>query len=95
MHNPISVPEGYFQDLQQRLGAIPAAVGQQRTPVLRRVLPYLTLAACFLVAVFAGNFLLGKAARSKRISDEDIVSYLITSGTSVEQLAYLQYEEDL
>lgn len=113
-----NVPEGYFNDLQTRLAAIPGST-TRNVGAMRRMKPYLALAACFLAIVFVGNLILGnttgksatgeewyndaayvalmtmpeeafQAVLSERdsISDEDVVNYLISSGTSTELIEY-------
>ena len=124
--NDISTPEGYFENLQQRLSEIPAR--PERVGTVRRLTPYLAIAASFLVAVMLGNFILKQSAaptpqeddtwgyvsylasaldpdgavpmdmagyyiEDEGLSPEDIVQYLLADGISVEQLAYLSYEE--
>ena len=58
--NDISTPEGYFEDLQQRLSEIPARPA--RVSTVRRVAPYVAIAASFLAVVLAGNFILGRTS---------------------------------
>lgn len=63
-------------------------------PVFARLAPYLALAASFLVAVVVGNFILSRSARQDIVSssDEEIIEYLIESGTTVSQIEeYLSY----
>lgn len=87
--NPISVPDGYFASLEERLQQIPA---RQATPRFR-VAPYLAFAASLLTLAVIGNFILRKSA-SPELSDDDIRSYLLASNTSVEQIYSVIYEED-
>lgn len=87
--NPISVPDGYFASLEERLQQIPA---RQATPRFR-VAPYLAFAASLLALAVIGNFILRKSA-SPELSDDDIRSYLLASNTSVEQIYSVIYEED-
>ncbi len=61
--NDISVPEGYFENLQQRLSGI----GRTESPaakvgVVRRLAPYVAVAASMLIAVTVGNWLLSRTA---------------------------------
>ena len=61
--NDISVPEGYFENLQQRLSAI----GRTESPaekvgVVRRFVPYVAVAASMLIAVTVGNWILSRTA---------------------------------
>ena len=73
--NDISTPEGYFEDLQQRLSEIPARPA--RVSTVRRVAPYVAIAASFLAVVMVGNFVLNKTSTP---ADDDgtwaYVSYL-------------------
>ena len=77
---PYSTPEGYFESLQDRLSEIP--VRKSRI----NLTPYLALAASFALALLAGNYILMKTAGSQPASDEEIVEYLIDSGTTLAQL---------
>lgn len=54
---PMSVPEGYFDSLQERLCAIPDGGAQNAGP-FQRLAPYFALAACFLAILLVGNFVL-------------------------------------
>lgn len=86
--NPISVPDGYFASLQERLLEIPSQQAQPRF----RVAPYLAFAASLVALAVIGNFILRKS--STGLSDDDIRSYLLASNTTVEQLYSVYYEED-
>ena len=71
LHN---VPEGYFENLQTRLSAIP----QQHSAVTPwvRMRPYLAMAAAFAAMVVGGTALLRSTARPASVlSDEDLFSY--------------------
>lgn len=132
MKNIYKVPEGYFDDLQKRLEAIPAQQAEVQAPVVHvgvwtRVRPYVALAACMAVAVLVGNFFLGRIQSPdssefgladyymadlvpvtnpyaiydeapmdlyspEESSEDDIVEYLISSGASVDYIAYLLNE---
>lgn len=75
--NIYGVPEGYFGRLQSRLEAIPAQQSQPAkvvSPVWSKVRPYIALAACFIITVCFGNFVLNKSLRpvDDCISFEDI-----------------------
>ena len=116
----MAVPEGYFNDLKDRLGAIPQAKTVQ--PALwMRMRPYLAMAASFVAILLIGNAVLRNTfSRGQSedqlyseptyadmislthpeaiyqvmeyghddLSDEDIINYLIESGTEMEYLAY-------
>ena len=73
--NDISVPQGYFDDLQQRLQAIPA--GQSRPTTWQRVSPWLAYAASLALLVSLGNFVLRKAAAP--VAEEEETDWAYTS----------------
>jgi len=128
--NTFNVPEGYFDQLQKRLEAIPSQHPVVQTPAVTvplwtRVRPYVALAACMMMAFFVGNFFLGRnhlPTEAEQVmqdyyymadlipatnpyaiyddapmelyapessSEEDVVEYLLSSGTSVDYIAYL------
>ena len=60
--NPISVPDGYFQDLQVRLSQIPAQEEAAAPRGIRRLAPYVAYAASLLVLATVGNFIFRSAA---------------------------------
>ena len=70
--NDISTPEGYFENLQQRLSEIPAR--PVRVSTVRRLAPYVAVAASFLLIVMAGNFILGRTAAPA--ADDDTWTYV-------------------
>ena len=73
--NDITTPEGYFGNLQERLLEIPARPA--RVSTVRRLAPYVAIAASFLVAVMLGNFILSKTAAPSPEDDTwTYVSYL-------------------
>ena len=73
--NDIKTPEGYFGNLQERLLEIPARPA--RVSTVRRLAPYVAIAASFLVAVMLGNFILSKTAAPSPEDDTwTYVSYL-------------------
>ena len=75
----ISVPEGYFQELRQKLEAIPAQ-GEARPAFVKRVAPYLAYAASLAVLVLVGNFVLRQtAAPAEEDTGWDYISYLAQS----------------
>lgn len=112
-----NVPESYFNDLKTRLDGIPGT-NAGNVGVMRRLKPYLALAACFLAIMCVGNLVLRNTANrdmagdyyneaayadlmtmpedafhavlsaQDTISDEDVVNYLISSGTSAELIEY-------
>ena len=73
--NDISTPEGYFEDLRMRLSEIPAQPA--RVSTVRRLAPYVAVAASFLLIVMVGNFILGRTAAPTAEDDTwTYVSYL-------------------
>ena len=129
-----NVPEGYFEQLQTRLQAIPSQQTAQKpaethkvvaAPFLKRVAPYAAAAACLLGAFFVGNHFIGSVqpqtgelsaqdfyyadiipvtdpyaifaemddySAAQQVSNEDVIEYLLSSGTSVDYIAYLLNE---
>ncbi len=75
--SPISVPEGYFQSLEQRLQQIPVQAAAPRSKV-HRFTPYLAYAASLLLLLAVGNFVLRKTAVQED-NGWDYVSYLALS----------------
>lgn len=129
MNDIYKVPDGYFDQLQKRLEAIPEQHPEVVKPVVAvpvwtRVRPYVALAACMLMAFVVGNFFLGRTQMPapeefglqdyyiadlipvtnpyaiyddspmelytpESSSEDDVLQYLISSGTSVDYIAYL------
>lgn len=80
-HNDIQVPEGYFQDLQQRLQAIPAQQAQSPRGIVR-IAPYFAYAASLAILALAGTFILRKTTvptQEESIAQWSYVSYLAQS----------------
>ena len=75
--NDISVPEGYFQQLEQRLQTLPRR--EVKPTVIQRVSPWLAYAASLAVLVGLGNFIFGRAAATEEDNTWDYVSYLSQS----------------
>jgi hypothetical protein len=74
--NDISTPEGYFGDLQARLLEIPARQQPARVGTVRRLTPYLAIAASFLAIVMVGNAILNRTAAPAEDDTWAYVSYL-------------------
>ena len=73
--NDITTPEGYFENLQQRLSEIPAR--PVRVSPVHRLAPYAAIAASFLVAVLLGNSIVRHTAPAPAEDDTwTYVSYL-------------------
>lgn len=82
-HLPYSTPEGYFQDLQQRLADIP---GKKQATAFQKFSPYLALAAVFAVAVVVGNVIINRTAAPAAASAREVVEYLMDSDLTLSQL---------
>ena len=91
----IGVPQGYFDNLKDRLSQIP---GQQRISLWEKVRPYAVLAACFAISVTAGTFLLNRTApqaesyydylaAADMIPVTDPLDFLYSSDSSEEELS--------
>lgn len=100
-----TTPEGYFEELQQRLRAIPrehpaAAEAPAKPAPLRRFSPYLALAAAITAVVVAGTAVLRHTAApvleadTIQLTEDELVDYLIAEGLSIEHIEYIGYDED-
>ena len=77
---PYSTPSGYFDKLESRLYGIPS--GRRRfNPI-----PYFALAVSFALLVMLGNLILTKSTASQPASDQELIDYLIESGTTLAQV---------
>ena len=80
-HSDIQVPEGYFQDLQQRLLAIPSEQAQSPRGI-HRLAPYFAYAASIAILALVGSFIIRRTAVSNQedtIAQWSYVSYLAQS----------------
>ncbi len=78
-NSDISLPEGYFKELRQKLEAIPAQ-GAARPSTLQKLAPYLAYAASLAVLATVGNFILrSTAAPAEEDTGWDYISYLAQS----------------
>ena len=75
--NVISLPDGYFQNLEERLQTIPAR--EVRPTVIQRVSPWLAYAASLAILAALGNFIFGRAAAVEEDGQWDYFSYLSQS----------------
>ena len=77
--NDISVPEGYFENLEQSLGRIPRQ--EVRPTVLQKVSPWLAYAASLAILATLGNFIFRQSSAAPAWEDEDwdYISYLSRS----------------
>jgi hypothetical protein len=95
--NDIKLPEGYFENLQVRLSEIPARPA--RVSTVRRLAPYVAVAASFLVIVMIGNFVLGRTAAPAEDDTWTYVSYLADAldpdgGVPMDMVDYYLPEEE-
>lgn len=56
----ILVPEGYFEDLKERLSALPYSYSSKNNTFSFR--PYIAFVASIVILVVLGNFILGRTA---------------------------------
>ena len=75
--NDISTPEGYFQNLEERLRTIPSR--EVKPTVIQRISPWIAYAASLAVLATVGNFVFGRAAAVEEDAGWDYVSYLSRS----------------
>lgn len=79
--NDILVPEGYFQDLQQRLQAIPSQQAESPRGI-HRLAPYFAYAASIAILALVGSSILRRTAvpaQEETIAQWSYVSYLAQS----------------
>ena len=89
----ISTPEGYFDNLQQRLSAIPARQAEEARPsTIRRFTPYLAYAASLLVLVALGNFILRKTA-APAVQEDQYWDYYAYLADSLDPDGYYEYTD--
>ena len=77
-HADIKVPDGYFQNLQERLVSIPEAQDSRRV----HLAPYFAYAASLAVLVLAGTFILRKTTvmqEEESYAEWSYMSYLAQS----------------
>lgn len=77
---PYSTPPRYFDSLRSQLSGIPESKSRFN------FVPYFALAVSFALLVMLGNFILTKSTASQPASDQEIIEYLIDSGTTLAQL---------
>lgn len=70
---PYSVPEGYFDGLRESLLTTGRPYKERR--FAGRVMPYVSIAAAFLLLVTAGTFILEKTTLSESMTYEDYMVY--------------------
>ena len=77
--NEISVPEGYFEKLEQSLSRIPRQ--EVRPTVMQKVSPWLAYAASLAILATLGNFIFRQSSAASAGEDDswDYISYLSRS----------------
>ena len=77
--NEISVPEGYFEKLEQSLSRIPRQ--EVRPTVMQKVSPWLAYAASLAILATLGNFIFRQSSAASVWEDDswDYISYLSRS----------------
>lgn len=86
------VPEGYFEDLRERLSQIPARK-PGRVRAISAFTPYLALAACFAIAIVVGTGILRRTA-APSVPEEEIIEFLVQSDIPLVQIEnYLSLNE--
>lgn len=82
---PYTVPEGYFEQVKAEISRSTAA--EEGVSMWRKAVPYISVAATFLIMVSAGTFFLEKTTQQDGMTYED---YLVHSDMLIEA----EYEQD-
>lgn len=82
---PYTVPEGYFEQVKEEISRSTAA--EEGVSLWRKAVPYISVAATFLIMVSAGTFFLEKTTQQDGMTYED---YLVHSDMLIEA----EYEQD-
>ncbi len=82
---PYTVPEGYFEQVKAEISRSTAA--EEGVSLWRKAVPYISVAATFLIMVSAGTFFLEKTTQQDGMTYED---YLVHSDMLIEA----EYEQD-
>lgn len=89
----ISTPEGYFENLQERLSAIPQKQGTSKVSSnIRRFTPYLAYAASLAIMVAVGTTILRKTATPVMQEDPYWEYYSYLSG-ALDPDGYYEFSE--
>lgn len=89
--NPFTAPEGYFEDLGERMVAAALPEEPKAAPA-RRLAPYFAYVASLVFLAVIGTFLLrtftpGYDSTDEALAYNDAVEYLIFTGTSLEEIS--------
>lgn len=82
---PYTVPEGYFEQVKAEISRSTGA--EEGVSLWRKAVPYISVAATFLIMVSAGTFFLEKTTQQDGMTYED---YLVHSDVLIEA----EYEQD-
>jgi hypothetical protein len=88
--NDIFVPEGYFQNLEQKLGRIPQK--EVRPSTLQKVSPWIAYAASLVILASVGGFIFRKSAEPV-IQEEYSWDYLSYLSRSLDPDGMIELEE--
>lgn len=88
--NDIFVPEGYFQNLEQKLSRIPQQ--EVRSTTLQKVTPWIAYAASLVILASVGGFIFKKSAEPV-LQEEYSWDYLSYLSRSLDPDGMLELEE--
>lgn len=93
----ISTPEGYFEDLQNRLSAIPRRQEVSKpVATIRRFTPYLAYAASLLILVSVGTFVLRKTTavpEVQQVQEDPYWDYYAYLSDALDPDGYYEFTE--
>ena len=91
----IFTPEGYFEDLQKRLCAIPQQEAETKPSNIRRFTPYLAYAASLLVLLAVGTAILQKttAVPVQEVQEDPYWDYYAYLSDALDPDGYFEYTE--
>lgn len=85
---PYIIPDGYFEDFIRTNQISGTAEQAVHSTLMRKLAPYLSMAAAFLLIVTAGRFLMQHTSTADEMTYED---YLVHSDIMIEA----EYENDI
>lgn len=90
---PYTIPEGYFSSLKQELAAKTTAAPVVRVSVWRRLAPYISLAAMFVLMVASGGFFLEHMTDQDDYTYEDFIVFSDSMTNAIYYETVEQYAE--
>lgn len=90
---PYTLPEGYFPSLKQELAAKTTAAPVVRVSLWRRLAPYISLAAMFVLMVAAGGFFLEHMTDQDDYTYEDFIVFSDSMTNAIYYETVEQYAE--